>query len=61
MSQAEINNELMVLANFYGTIAATQNIDANITHKCNLQLMRCLEQLDKATNHLVSLSSGIII
>ena len=61
MSQAEVNNELMVLSNFYGTIAATQNLDSKILEKCNSQLMRCLEQLDKATNHLVSLSSGIII
>ena len=61
MRQAEINNELMVLANFYGTIAASQGINSDIIEKCNRQLDRILLQLDRATDHLISVASGIVI
>lgn len=61
MNTAMINNELMVLANFYGTIAASPGIEQHILIKCNNQLGRILLQLDKATDHLISVSSGIVI
>ena len=61
MNSAQINNELMILANFYGTIAASNGITKETVDKCNFQLSRILLQLEKATDHLISAASGIII
>jgi len=61
MNEAQINNELMILSNFYGTLAATPQLDKKILEKCNLNLARLLDQLQKGTDHLLSASSGIII
>jgi len=61
MNSAHINNELMILANFYGTIAASNGILPETVTKCNTQLSRILLQLEKATDQLISAASGIII
>lgn len=61
MSEAQINNELMILCNFYGTLAATPGIAEDILKDCNNNLRRLLGQLQKGTDHLISTSSGLII
>jgi len=61
MSEAQINNELMVLCNFYGTLAATPQLDKKILEKCNLNLARLLDQLQKGTDHVISVASGLIL
>lgn len=61
MSEAQINNELMILSNFYGTLAATSGLEKEIYKKCNMNLIRLLDQLQKGTDHLISASSGLIV
>lgn len=61
MNEAQLNNELMVLSNFYGTLAATSGLDDAIYKKCNSNITRLLDQLQKGTDHLLSVSSGLII
>lgn len=61
MTQAQIANELMMLANFYGTLVATQDVAEDTKKKCNKQLKRCVDSLDKSVDQLISLSSNIVL
>lgn len=60
MSKAEINNELMVLSQYYGSIVATSGVDEEIVKKCNKQLKRCIDALDEGLDNLLAAKAGII-
>lgn len=61
MTEAQINNELITLANFFGSVASTPHIDEAIIRKANMQLARCIDALDKGVNKLIGASSGIVL
>lgn len=61
MNDAQLNQEIMYMSNFYGTLVATEGLLPKTREKCQKQLDRLIDSLEKATNHLIEANSGLTI
>lgn len=55
ISVPEINQGIMTMVQFYGSLVATPNLDPKILKKCNENIAKLVEAMDYDSKDLVTL------